>query len=569
MKTRILLLLVLCFFIIAAIPRLLSLDAHWASDETRWLQRSTSFMSAVKQGEFSETLIAYHPGVTTMWIAGLRTFFTEPRLDLLNLARARWFIGIVVAIGISLACFLLYRLFGKWIALTSFACIAFSPLFLAQTRRIHTDALATIFILLTALLFLVYCRSQQQRRMLVFSGVAFGLALLSKSYALILLLWIPLCLFLFRSNKKHNGRFFMYFLEMLCFLNCTILTVLILWPIFWSPNFGIIALGLLGITVALLKGSFNERSSMGIIITVCIGIGLVCVSVIQSVWNVFDRVNWAITTPHEVEHFFLGKIVNDPGWLFYPFVLAIKSTPLMLPFALVGCVLLWKRRKHSEESSLQFQTALSLIAFAVLFTFCLSVTSKKFPRYLLPTFLMLEILASIGFVEILKWTSIGLRSRLGRKATGRYNIPVAVFACASFFFLQILPVLALHPYYGTYYNLCWKVTDITNIITVGSDASGVDLAAKYLNKKDSAGQMRIQASYIASEFIYYYFDGTIHYIYPKQTTDSYPNLPIMYEVIYLRDSQIGWAPQEGLKGGKVEHIITLNGIDLVWIYRVK
>ena len=568
MKVRIFL-LVFCFFIIAAIPRLLSLDAHWASDEARWLQRSTSFMSAVKKGEFSETLIAYHPGVTTMWITGFRTFFTAPRLDLLNLASARWFIGVIIAAGISLAYFLLCRLFGKWIALASFLCLAFSPFFLAQTRRVHTDALATIFILLTALLFLIYCRNQQQRRMLVVSGVAFGLALLSKSYALILLPWIPLCLFLFRNNKKHDGRFLTYLSEMLCFFNCAALTVLTLWPIFWTPNFGIIALGLLGITVVLLRGAFYERSSIGVIVVACIGLGLVCVSVMQTVWNVFDRVNWAVTTPHDVEHFFLGKVVNDPGWLFYPFVLTIKSTPLMLPLAMVGCILLWKRRKHSEESTLQVQTVLSLIAFVVFFTFCLSITSKKFPRYLLPTFLMLEILAAIGFVEILKWTSTALRSRLGKKETGRYNISVAVFACAGFFFVQILPVLALHPYYGTYYNLCWKVTDITNIITVGSDASGVDLAAKYLNKKDAAGQMRIQVSYIASEFLYYYFDGTIHYISPKQTADSYPNLPIMYEVIYLRDSQIGWAPQEGLKGGKLEHVINLNGIDLVWIYRVR
>ena len=548
MKTRILL-LALCFFLIAAIPRLFSLDAHWASDEARWLHRSASFISAVKKGEFSETLIAYHPGVTTMWVAGLRTFFTVPRLDILNLARARWFIGIVVAAGISLACFLLYRLFGKWIALASFLCLAFSPFFLAQTRRVHTDALATVFILLTVLLFLIYCRNQQQRRMLVFSGVAFGLALLSKSYALILLPWVPLCRFLFRNNKKHDRRFFTYLSEILCFLNCATLTVLILWPVFWTPNFGIIALGLLGITVVLLRGPSNERSSIGVIVAACIGLGLVCVSVIQIVWNVFDRVNWAVTTPHDVEHFFLGKVVNDPGWLFYSFVLTIKSTPLMLPFVFIGCILLWKRRKHSEESTLQFQTALSLIAFAVLFTFFLSVTSKKFPRYLLPTFLILEILAAIGFVEIFKWISTALRLRLGRKETGRYNMPVAVFACAGFFFIQILPVLVLHPYYGTYYNLCWKITDITKIITVGSDASGVDLAAKYLNKKD-------------------HFDGTIHAISPKGVADSYSNLPIMYEVIFIRDSQIGWAPQKGLKGGKLEHVITLNGIDLVWIYRI-
>lgn len=44
------------------------LSAHWSSDEARWLQRSENFMSAVKQGKFSNTLITYHPGVMTMRI---------------------------------------------------------------------------------------------------------------------------------------------------------------------------------------------------------------------------------------------------------------------------------------------------------------------------------------------------------------------------------------------------------------------------------------------------------------------------------------------------------------------
>ena len=104
-------------------------------------------MSAVKRGVFSETLIAHHPGVMTMWLAGLRTFFIPPRVDVPNLARAWWFIGIVVWGGIGIACILLYLLFGRWVALASFACLGFSPLFLAQTLRVHTDALATVFIL--------------------------------------------------------------------------------------------------------------------------------------------------------------------------------------------------------------------------------------------------------------------------------------------------------------------------------------------------------------------------------------------------------------------------------------
>lgn len=88
----------ICVFVIASVPRLSSLEAHWSSDEALWLTRSADFMSSVKRGEFSKTLIAYHPGVTTMWIAGLRTFFTSPDLNVRNLAGSRFLIGIVVSI---------------------------------------------------------------------------------------------------------------------------------------------------------------------------------------------------------------------------------------------------------------------------------------------------------------------------------------------------------------------------------------------------------------------------------------------------------------------------------------
>lgn len=524
-------------------------------------------MSAVKDGEFSETLIAYHPGVTTMWVAGLRTFFVEPRVNVQNLARARGFIGIVIWIGIGGACILLYRLFGRLVALAGFACLAYSPLFLAQTRRVHTDALATIFIFLTVLLFLCYCQSRRHHRFLVLSGIAFGLGVLSKSYALILLLWLPFCLFFFQSRAKHDRRLYTHITEVLCFLNCAVLTTLALWPVFWTPGFGIIALGLLGLTVVLLKENLkDERGSIMLVGLSGIGLVLTFTQIIRVLKIVVHSVNWAVTTPHEVEHFFFGKIVNDPGWLFYPFILTLKSTPLMVPLALVGCILLWKARKRSEEAAHQFRMVLALVAGVVLFTVCLSATSKKFSRYLLPAFPMFEILAAIVFVEGFKWSYAVLSVRFAFAVT-TYKNALAIIACLAFFFIQVLPVLALHPYYGTYYNPCWKVTDITKIIKVG-EASGVDLAAKYLNEKDDATQMHIQASYIAREFLGYYFVGKIHHIPPKQMIDSYPNIPMAYEVIYIRDSQIGWAPQEGLKGGTLEHVVRLNGIDLVWIYRV-
>ena len=544
------------------VPRFLSLDAHWSSDEARWLHRSAQFMSAVKEAQFSDTLIAYHPGVMTMWIAGLRAFFTELRMDIENLARARWFIGIAVWAGIGIACFLLYKLFGQWVALASFACLAYSPFYLAQTRRVHTDALATIFIVLTMLLFLLYCQHRQHRQHLILSGIVYGLAILSKSYALILVMWMPLCLLLLRKpQQKSRNRFSESVAEFFCFFNCTAITVIAIWPIFWTPTFGLLAFSLLGLTLILLRNMKRERYSVVFMVVVAAGLTLICVCAAQTVWHIFDRVNWAVTTPHEVEHFFLGKVVHDPGWLFYPFVLTIKSTPLMLPLAIVGCLSLWRKRKHSEKTLYQFRVGVTLVLGVVLFTVCLSATSKKFSRYLLPAFPMLEILAAIGFVEGLKWSYGALRSRFGTEAAAKYKTTLAVLACIGFFFIQVFPVLARHPYYGTYYNLCWRRTDITKIITVG-EASGLDIAANYLNEKPNAHRTIVQVSPLATEFVRHYFRG-----YAYRADRGMGRIPD-YEVVYIRDSQIGRVPQTGTLNGELEAVITLNGIDHVWIYRI-
>ena len=555
-------LLVFCFFLLLGVPRFLSLGAHWGSDETRWLNRSAAFMSSVERGAFDETLVTYHPGVMTMWCAGLRTFFTEPDVTVENLAAARFLIGLVVWIGIGVACLLLYKLFGQWVALASFACLAYSPLFLAQTRRVHTDALAATFLLLTVLLFIFYCRNRQHNRYLIFSGITFGVAFLSKSYALILLLWIPFSLFLYRDGTAEKNRLTIVVTELLCFLNCAILTVFAFWPVFWSPGFGIIALGLAGLTFMLLKAN-REIQYRSALLMVFSGIGIVFafVQIGHLLKVVVEGVNWAVTTPHEVEHFFLGKIVNDPGWLFYPFVLTIKSTVLMLPLAVLGCVLLWRQRRHSETTRHLFRAALSLVIGVGIFTFCFSAASKKFPRYLLPAFLFLEILAAIGIIEGLKCGYSVLRSWFGAEVIAKYKTVLAGAACVCFFFIQIFPVFACYSYYGTYYNLCWKVTDLTDIITVG-DGSGLDIAAQYLNEVPNAADIQVQVSPLVAPIVANYFHGHAY------SADRAPGHTPAYEIVYVRDSQIDRVPQMGRLKGELHARIILNGITYVWIYRI-
>ena len=556
-----------CLFVAASMSRLFSLGDHWTSDEAGWLYHSTVFMVAVEMGAFPETLVTFHPGVITMWLAALRTFFTEPHVSVQGLALARWFIGIALLIGIGVAAMLLYRLFGRWVALIGAAFLSFSPLFLAQSRRVHTDALASTFVLLTVLSLLLYCGTLQKRRYLVGSGIAFGLACLAKSNSLILLLWLPICFALFWNREETWRQFFLRGLgATLCFLSCTLLTVFALWPLFWNPTFLIFGVCLLAVTLLayreLQKGAHGRLT---LYLASVVVVGVVSGYMVRTVWRVFDGVAWAITTPHNLQHFFLGQVLYDPGWLFYPLVLCINTTPLTLPLAFGACLFLWRKR-HSwsrngqEGYARQFRIALGLVIVVLLFTLCLSLTSKKFSRYLLPAFPILEILAAIGFFEFLKWGYSYIDSRLGTE-TNSQKLTFSIVTVLCLFLIQIVPVLRLHPYYGTYYNLCFKLTDIRKIITVGAGA-GYDLAAKYLNRKPNAQVLHVQTFPQSGQFFYQYFIGQ------PPWSDAGEAIVPDYEVVHLRESQAGWVPQTGTLNGELEHVITLNGIDYVWIYRI-
>ena len=560
MKTYVLL-LALCLFVAGSIPRLFSLDAHWSSDEAYWLHKSAKFMSAIKRGDFSETLVAHHPGVITMWLADLRLLFIEPRVDVWNLVLSRWFISVTVLIGIVVAFFLMHRLFGAWVSIIGFGLLLFSPLFLAQSRRLHTDALAAVFCLLTILSLLLYCETPKKQRSLIGAGIAFGLACLSKSYSLVLLLWIPICFLLMRNRQRGWSRLLLDSIgAVLCFLSCALLTAFALMPIFWNLAFLSLGLCLLGVTVFLSRSLQKEtHRRLPPILASVVVLGVVSVYAMRTVLPILEGVGWAMTTPHNVKHFFLGKIPNDPGWLFYPFVFSIKSTPLMLPLALGGCIFIWRHR-HREEYAHQFHIALALVWVVLLFTACLSLTSKKFSRYLLAAFPILEILAAIGFVAFLRWSYSCVDTHF-RTGTTHLKLIFSVVTLLCFLLIQVIPVLRLHPYYGTYYNLCWKLTDITKIITVG-DASGLDLAAEYLNQKPNADDLVVHVSPLSAEFFGRYFKGKS---YRRDRTSGIftPD----YEVAYIRDVQIKRVNLDDIEG-TLEHVIRLNNVDYVWIYKL-
>ncbi len=570
-------------------PRVLSLDAHWSSDETLWMNRSRNFMLSLQNGEFSETLQSFHPGVTTMWLGGISLWAkykhalsvapslrSYPFLSPSNLARTRLIIAITTSCVILIAFFLIQKLLGTKIAAIAGIFIAVDPIYLAQSRRLHTDALAADFLLLAILALLIYVENASRHRYLTFSGICFGLACLSKSNALILVFWFPL---LFALSSRQTtftaglGRALYAFLAWLCTAG---LTFFAFWPVLWVywpsiagirlPISPLVALGLLGITIwsgrklkhLIIKTAVAETWSairpavivggMGFIIT-----GFVVYKAIQPF---VDGIGWALTTEHNVHHYFLGKIVFDPGWRFYPLMLSINSGALTCPLSLMGFVVLWwQRQKPHYVRTHRIYLALSI--FVVLFTICMSIGAKKFNRYLLPAFPIMDILAAIGLSvlsEPIAQLEVFKRWPVMKKVADMLAIGLICL-------IQVIPVLTLHPYYGTYYNPCWRITNITKVCTIG-DGSGLDLAADYLNQKPNAKNLVVRVSPLSAEFFGYYFKGTSY------RRDQEPVLfPPDYEVVYIRDLQINRVHLDDIKG-TLEQVIRLNHIDYVWIYKL-
>lgn len=571
------LILACTLFVIVGVPRLFDLDAHWSTDEALWIHWSAIFMIGVQNGEFDQTYVDHHPGIVTLWLGGLRWLLQKHEVEISpnDLALSRWFVCVTVSTGLVIAFFLLRRLFETWIATAAWAFVVVNPFVLAQTRRVHTDALATIFILLTVLLFLLFCVSlkrteihQQKRGYLIFSGVAFGFACLSKSYSLILLPWFPVCLWLFRtSNTPRRAFFYNIFTSGILFLNCSMLTVFGVWPVFWHPTTLFLGISLFGSIFLLWRAL---RISRHIIFSLCIGTFFLIVGsgyALKTILPVFEGITWAVATPHAIDHFFLEKIIADPGWLFYLFTLSIKSTPFTIPLAAAALLFHVKRNDslisvgENYRPNQDFRIILALGAGVLIFMVFLSFTSKKFSRYLLPVFPMLDVLAGIGLYYTAKW--VGARFK---KRHLRYISRVVAVTCV--FLLTAIPVFALHPYYGSYYNLCWKLTDITKIITI-NEWAGLEIAAKYLNQKPDAPQLSVQASHLGAEILRYYFLGTVYRADNNLLVEGTSQLRHAdYEVVFIRDSQIGRLPQTGTRNGELERTVTLNGIDLVWIYRI-
>jgi 4-amino-4-deoxy-L-arabinose transferase-like glycosyltransferase len=454
-------------FVLALVPRVVSLATIITPDESRWVERSVSFFEGLLRGNWSQTFQTGHPGVTTMWTgtAGLWGKYllqhppvalpdylarvqTSPSASPEYLAATRLPTVILTAMAVAAGYLLVRRLLGNVTALLGAGLLALDPFYLAHSRLIHHDALATTFAFLAVLTFVSFAWRDRSWIWLVLSALCTALACLSKSSALFLLPFVglaglaALCLELRSEPSRRWETVRFWIIRLLLWSAIVAIFFVTLWPAMWVNP--------IGVTQNMLGTAIQYAEE-----------------------------------PHARGSFFLGAPVDDPGFLFYPMVLLLRTTPLSL-VGLLCCIVLIAmqvRRRHLLERP-EVMALVTLLAFVVLFAAFMSFGSKKFDRYLLPIFPIVDFLAAAAFAQMLR-------------TIASVKVPAALIGgiSAAILIIQGLLLLPAYPYYLSAYNLLAGGSPMAQKVLLVGWGEGLEQAAAYLNERPDAKRLKVATLY--------------------------------------------------------------------------
>jgi hypothetical protein len=511
-------------FFLALLPRAI----HLVARSTVWHGRAIAFSEAVLNGDWGRTLQAPHPGVTTMWLTGIAYRIAEafnPDYSDLPLEQQMAVelipLVIVIALAIVLAYFLLARIFDRLVAAVVALLMALDPYHITISKTLHVDGLMVVFMFLSALFIFFYITpvGLKQRRHLLLSGFFAGLAVLSKTPALFMLPFLLLSLGAWKlSEVLASGQSramlsdWRYWtrtagevgIAALLWSLVMVATFTIVWPSMWV----------------------QPESSVGFSILETLRLG---------------------ENPHVKPLFFLGQAkVGDPGLLYYPVHMLIKTTAVTLVFFVAGLIFTFSRRIDRHK---RLVLLLSL-AFIVFFTIEMTLGMKKQTRYILPALQFVVLIAGFGAVYFFRWLS---RGRQGLLYLSLFLVIAVQFAVA----------IPRHPYYGTHYNLLFGSAKgvLEGGITDGQEqGEGLDIAAEYLNTLPLA-QLMVAASQVDRSFTRYY-DGK-----GVRMTDDNVDYLVFARNYVVRQVEAENGLWEKYRTREPKLVVEFDGVPYVWVYK--
>ncbi|MBN1814121.1 MAG: glycosyltransferase family 39 protein [Anaerolineae bacterium] len=478
-------------FVLALVPRVIYPVARFME----WYPRSVRFWEALAEGNLEDTYQRYHPGVTTMWIAGFgqrayalaRGWSTQellappdgplgPQSPPAHAAVVA--LSLVVSGCIVLIYVLLHRLIGQWAAFAAGFLLALDPFFITHSKIIHLDALMSSFMLLSALLLVSFLRDNKTI-WLVASGAFAGLAFLTKSSSGFLAPFTVLLVVLDSLFKERSvlpsswrGQAWRVIRSLTVWGLVAACVFFLVWPAMWVEPGKILG--------RIAKSALKHAEE-----------------------------------PHDRAAFFAGSLVDDPGPLYYPAVLAWKTTLVTLSGICAAVVLLVRHRREKSSKPLWY-----LLIYALGFLLAMTLGAKKLARYMVPVLAALDVLAGWGLSRA---AAAARRIKWLKKPCW---MPTALIAVALVG--QGVLVLRHHPYYGTHHNLLLGGSRVAqHVLHMGDQGEGLDLAARFLNSYPGAERMEVGVQNMANLMFGSNFSGRTRPI----------DRPVDYRVFFINDVQ--------------------------------
>ncbi|MEM8530230.1 MAG: glycosyltransferase family 39 protein [Chloroflexota bacterium] len=506
--------------------RIADLGLFISGDEANfWIRRSEVFWAAIRSGDYGATALTEHPGVTTMWLGSLGIWLQNVFADsgfVISHSFASYlgFVRLPLAIvhigSIVVGYWLLRRLFPSAIALLAALLWASDPFVVAFSRFLHVDGLMTTFATLSFLLACYYWYHKAHFLIVIASGVCAGLAILSKSPALILLPTVFAVAYLSHILQRPSSCTPNYLLQVfrrtlpIFVLWCGVcaVTIVALWPALWVDPLRVYELFQAGVVI---EGG----------------------------------------EPHDLGNFFLGRPDDAPGLLYYPLALVLRSTPLtLLGIILVPFVL-------RTLPSISRHHVYACVGFVLLFVAVMSVFPKKFDRYIVPVFPLIDIIAAVGLVGGIYF--------LARMMMVGWQPKFIASALSVMGALAFVNALLWHPYGIAAFNQLLGGTATGTRTFQAGWGEGYEQVAAWLNEQpDITGVLTVSG--MRSSLQPFLREGA------QTAGPENMQLPDAsgYVVVYLRQVQRGQlsAPyNQFYQRVRPLHTVTIHGVEYAWIYQ--
>jgi len=535
----------------ALLPRLWQLDRFITPDEILFLDHARQFLEGLASGDLSLTIGIGYPGVTLAWVngLGLLTLFglSQPGVGSQSLGQflagadiqplPYYVAGRVATAMLVTALLLLFYALARhlfpWtgrsqspgrehgdVALLSALLLSLDPFVMSYSRLMHIAAPLALLMLLAVMAWLLWLK-ESKKRWLWLAGLFSGLAISTKTTALLLpplLLGLSPLVWLAEHSQTEQpsnrwtwlGRAFVGWLGT---LGIATLVFYALWPAMWQDPGATLALTLDKLWVDKEAGQGN--------------LGM----------------------------FWMGRFVEDPGPAFYLVAMLLKLSPLMLIGLASSLVSLGTRRGRVADWGLW--------VYALLYLLVMTLATKKSVRYMLPAFAAFAPLAADGLLRLSRWVASSVpvwRKREGNdhESTGAFRRPPLLLG----FGLLLLGFSLLYaPYYFSYYNpllVGWRWAPRAILVGWGE---GLGDAARYLNQRPGAAQTSVAAWYDWA-FAPFFVGQTL----PLSSENA---MRADYTVFYINQVQRN-IPDPNLisyfQRRRPEYVVRLNGVDYAWIY---